>query len=218
MRRLLWLIAFAATGAGLAACALVSSLNDFSAVTLDASIIVMNPVDARADAPAVPEDDTGSDDATDAGPTPGDDGPPPGDDDADAEIDASAGDDATDGAPSDANDSAPPVDANDGGPPPDAGDGSACKAIVHFNGLGQTYTDCAPLGTYNADEAAKACAAADAGACTENTILCANAPMECTSGNPCMCWTYGGTTAGRARASGAAAICQCPLATDPPWN
>jgi hypothetical protein len=191
-------------------------LNDFSAVTLDAGTSMTKPIDARADAPAVTEDDTGSDDASDAGPPPGDDGTSPGDD-ADAETDASATDDATEGASSDANDSGPPVDANDGGPPPDASD-SGCKALVHFNGLGQTYTDCAPLATYNADEAAKACAAADAGACAENTVLCVNAPMECTSGNPCMCWTYGGTTAGRARVSGAAAICQCPLATDPLWN
>jgi hypothetical protein len=216
MRRLLRLIAFAAGGAGLAACALVSSLNDFTAVTLDASGTMTKPVDAHADAPAVTEDDTGSDDASDAEPPPGDDGTPPGDD-ADAETDADSGVDATDGAPADASDSEPPVDANEGGAPPDASD-SGCKAVVHLNGLGQTYTDCTPLGTYNADEAAKACAAADAGACAENTILCANAPMECTSGNPCLCWTYGGTTAGRARTSGAAAICQCPLAGDPFWN
>jgi hypothetical protein len=221
MRRLLWLIAFAAVGAGLAACALVSSLNDFSAVTLDAGASMTKPVDARADAPAVTEDDTGSDDATDAGPPPGDDGTPPGDD-ADAESDAPERDDADAEEVADVVDSEPPpVDASDGGAPPDASDGG-CTAVVHMNGEGQTYTDCTARGTYNLDQAAKACAAADAGTCATQSIICGindTETVECATGASCTCWTYETPNIGHARKTQlAGTICQCPLAGDPPWN
>jgi hypothetical protein len=36
---------------------------------------------------------------------------------------------------------------------------AGCTLVTHNNGLGQTWTDCAPLGTYNLEQAMKACAA-----------------------------------------------------------
>jgi hypothetical protein len=220
MRRLLRLIAFAAVGAGLAACALVSSLNDFTAVTLDASASMTKPVDAHADAPAVTEDDTGSDDASDAEPPPSDDGTPAGDD-AEAEADAPESDDADAAEVADVVDSEPPIDASDGGPSPDASDGE-CTAVLHSNGEGQSYTDCTPRGTYSLDQAAKACAAADAGTCATQSIICGindTETVECATGASCTCWTYQTPNIGHARKTQlAGTICQCPLASDPFWN
>jgi hypothetical protein len=229
MRRVLSLLAFAAGGGGLAACALVSGINGFTEMGLDASATtVTKPPDANADAPSVTSTDDSSsqddaseeppsaDDADDAASDAGD-GAPGDESVADAPTGADA--DAQTG-PEDASDAAPPpTDAGDGGSPLDAGDGGCSLPVVHANGLGQFFSDCVPLGTYNAAQAAKACAAAGAGACSPNTALCGNADMDCTTtANTCMCWTYAGSTAGRARASGAGPICQCPTATDPPWD
>lgn len=36
---------------------------------------------------------------------------------------------------------------------------TACTPVTHDNGLGQTWQDCVPLGTYNEGQAMKACAA-----------------------------------------------------------
>jgi hypothetical protein len=220
LQRVLGGFAFAACGGGLAACALVSGLKNYEAVERDSGATTTR--DARADAPATSDDDSPADDASE-----------------DAMQDAPSTDDATVDAPgdgaddapgddtgvgeagaADAGDAQPTVDASDGGGgAPDASDGG-CKPVVHGNGLGQFYSDCAPLGTYNETEAAKACAAANQGACMANTALCgAGADMECTtSANTCLCWTYLGANAGRARVSGAGVICQCPVASDPLWN
>lgn len=42
----------------------------------------------------------------------------------------------------------------------------ACAPITHNNGLGQTWTDCVPLGTYNESQAMAACAASFGSNCT----------------------------------------------------
>ena len=48
-----------------------------------------------------------------------------------------------------------------------------CTPLTHSNGLGQTYQDCAPLGTYNATTAMEACVAAFGGsACTDHGPDC----------------------------------------------
>jgi hypothetical protein len=231
MRRVLCLFALAAVGGGLAACALVSGINGFTEMGLDASATtVTKPADARPDSPSMTgTDDSPSEDDTNEEPPPVDDADDTGD--AGDASDGAPGDESVaDGptgadvdaepAPEDAGDAAPPpTDAGDGGSPLDAGDGGCSMPVIHANGLGQFFSDCVPLGTYNAAQAAKACAAAGAGACSPNTVLCGNADMECTTtANTCMCWTYAGTTAGRARASGAGVVCQCPTATDPLWN
>jgi hypothetical protein len=55
----------------------------------------------------------------------------------------------------------PDSDAGTGGAPPS----DACALVTHSNGLGQTWQDCVPLGTYNLNQAMKACSAANATDC-----------------------------------------------------
>lgn len=44
----------------------------------------------------------------------------------------------------------------------------ACAPVTHDNGLGQTWTDCVPLGTYDEAQAMKACRASDAALCLKS--------------------------------------------------
>lgn len=211
------LLAFATIGGGLAACALVSGLTDYSNGVVDAGTSVTKPPDARSDAPAAADDDVTEDrvmfdDTSDGASS----------DDADAETDGRPTEDvdAHDGGRvEDAEDGGPPPDADGGGPPPpDANDG--CVPVVHSNGVGQTYTDCVPLDTYGPDEAARACAASNAGTCGQNRFVCGGGPtVECTlMATTCRCWSYTGPTAGRVDTSKAGALCACPAQSDPMWH
>jgi hypothetical protein len=221
MRRAFRLFAFAASGGGVAACALVSGLTDYSLGAVDAGTPVTKPPDAQGDAPAAADDGPSADDVTEDRVMfdDGSDGAPS--DDADAETDGRPTEDVDaheGGGVEDAEGGGPPPDANDGGPPPDANDG--CVPVVHSNGVGQTYTDCVPLNTYGPDEAAKACAATNVGTCGQNTVLCIGGPtIECTlMAGTCTCWSYTGPTAGRVDTSKAGALCACPAPTDPMWH
>ncbi len=151
--------------------------------------------------------------------------------DADA---ASPGDGASDAmvAPSDAvadapGDAAEPVDA-----PSDAGGSDAstvCAAAgltcdagctMHSNGVGQSFYDCAPLGTYDLTQAFSACAAfsGDAGACGNDPIACSSGDQVCSSGSSvCVCWRYNGTNAGKVHNAGSS-TCTCIGSTNPTWN
>jgi|CZKU01.1.fsa_nt_gi hypothetical protein len=230
MPRAFRLIAFAAGGGGLAACALVSGLKDYSAVMFDGGEPVTMPKDARSD--AVADDGPSTDDASDdAGMNEdvNDGGASNGDADGDAGADGQVAD--ANGGPGDANDGSPPVDANDAndandaGPPPDASEGG-CTQVVHSNGEGQTYTDCVPKNTYGLDEAAKACAAANAGSCATQLIVCGpndTEIVECATvtNASCTCWAYQPPNLGRARKTAlTGSFCQCPtsLGNDPTWN
>ncbi|MHB1844228.1 MAG: hypothetical protein ACYCWW_05255 [Deltaproteobacteria bacterium] len=99
------------------------------------------------------------------------------------------------------------------------GSGGSCETI-HSNGLGQSFYDCNPLGTYTAQAAAEAAAAwaPDGGA--ESSI-------HCGTGNPtnldtlcsqfvgsCACWGYANKVAGEV--SGPGLGCSCP--TGGSWN
>lgn len=53
-----------------------------------------------------------------------------------------------------------------GGAVVDAG----CALVTHENGLGQTWQDCVPLGTYNEEQAMKACEASGAARCVDSKI------------------------------------------------
>lgn len=46
----------------------------------------------------------------------------------------------------------------------------ACALVTHDNGLGQTWQDCVPLDTYNAEQALKACEASGAVRCFDNGL------------------------------------------------
>jgi hypothetical protein len=143
---------------------------------------------------------------------------------ADAEIAARDGATDMDGAaPVDRGDGAPA--ANDGGKPNDGGgpadsDGG-CILVTHSNGIegGVPYTDCAPLDTRDDTEAAKACASANVGSCSKNTLLCGSrGPVECTQkAATCHCWSYSGAGAGHV-STGLGIVCACPGTSDPQWH
>lgn len=87
--------------------------------------------------------------------------------------------------------------------------GTGCQN-VHSNGAGQSFGDCAALGTYDATQATEACAAftGSATACTQGMICCGfrcpfSMPYEmsvCGSASGvCRCWEYAGANVGRLR-------------------
>jgi len=121
------------------------------------------------------------------------------------------------------------------------GAGPACQ-VLHSNGVGQAFYDCAPLGDYSQTLAVEACVAyvgaANSGDCTtpQSAYVCTVTPDAgvgpaeaiCTVGEPstieCACWTFQGVDGYVYQAPTAGAPCYCPLATDggagdfPVWN
>jgi hypothetical protein len=108
---------------------------------------------------------------------------------------------------------------------PSCCEGGVCEPL-HDNGVGQSYYDCEPVGTYSASLALKACTAY-----TGSASLCVSYPCTPSSLGPiicsalavspkvCMCWSYGGSNVGQVDNGGGsgASNCFCPQA-DPPWN
>lgn len=71
----------------------------------------------------------------------------------------------------------------------------ACAPVTHSNGLGSTWQDCVPLGTYNEVQATRACKASGAIECRV-TNCGANTPIVCGYGNSAYvygCWGYAGS-------------------------
>jgi hypothetical protein len=104
-----------------------------------------------------------------------------------------------------------------GGSPPSQ-DGSSCALVMHSNGLGQTWQDCAPLGTYDAQEAAKACIAFTGSRDNcYNSPGCADAPWVVQAIDPeqtyDILWGYTGSTAGYVGVNGA-----CPNSFGRSWE
>lgn len=89
----------------------------------------------------------------------------------------------------------------------------------HSNGLGQTFEDCEPLGTYNAAQATAACArfTGDATRCAQTTCSDGSAAV-CGSGTGvlCGCWIHDGDNAGRVRVSSGGS-CKCSGSSQR-WN
>jgi hypothetical protein len=94
-----------------------------------------------------------------------------------------------------------------GAPTPEAGPGGgACDAsgfTVHSNGIGQTFQDCAPRGTYNATQAREACSAftGKSASCTIESCSglekAADEQAACSTGSSiCNCWTFAGIHVG----------------------
>ena len=81
---------------------------------------------------------------------------------------------------------------------PDAG-GDACVLVTHSNGLGQTWQDCTPLGTYNEEEALKACKASVSTQCSVIQGVCGD-PLYLmegyNNGTFVGAWGYGGLNSG----------------------
>lgn len=66
----------------------------------------------------------------------------------------------------------------------------ACASVLHSDGIGDSWSDCVPAGTHNAEQALRACESAHAGPC--QAIDCggdAGAEAVC---NACACWTFAG--------------------------
>jgi hypothetical protein len=86
----------------------------------------------------------------------------------------------------------------------DAATDAPCTTYTHSNGMGQTWTDCVPLGTYNEVQAAKACAAYVAvmgGQCGADCIAGYSAREPDDAGDGCggtcitvAIWMYAPTT------------------------
>src|ERR1019366_5797192 len=114
---------------------------------------------------------------------------------------------------------APSVDPVGSAPGGDAGrcgcSGSACA--VHSNGVGQTFEDCVPSGTYDATQALRACAAFAGGSASCTIQSCSpggpgpdegvpgsGGPNRAVTGQAacsagalaCDCWTFSGENAG----------------------
>jgi hypothetical protein len=132
-------------------------------------------------------------------------------------------DDASPAAPQPGSDTPtanpPSIDAVGTSPTPakdPAKDAGACPCAsgctVHSNGLGQTYEDCAPAGTYNQREAQEACSAfaGNSASCTIQSCSSGGgggpgkASLDptleqavCSTGaTTCSCWTFSGENAG----------------------
>jgi len=102
----------------------------------------------------------------------------------------------------------------------DAGHDSGCTPVTHSNGVGQTWQDCVPLGTYEQSEAMKACVAATGSAAQCAVVGCGSAVqnMVCVNSTslPCDCWAYQSQSTG---VSGhVSTSCGCPGAGDPTWD
>lgn len=109
--------------------------------------------------------------------------------------------------------------------PPDAGHegtggspaagSDACALVTHDNGLGQTWQDCVPLGTYNLEQAMKACVASGAGMCIPNGKVCTFAEYEKVLGYTADgstligIWGFWGQIAGYV-AVGSESVCNAP--------
>ena len=109
------------------------------------------------------------------------------------------------------------VDA-DSGPQPDSGPCDGGAVYTHQDGLGQTWQDCAPAGTYDVTEATRACEASGAAQCA-TTGGCAGPSVVGTTGSQCYgVWEYGGPSQGLVRGPG----CTCPDpgigGTNSMWN
>lgn len=92
-----------------------------------------------------------------------------------------------------------------GGEPVDA-----CAPVTHDNGLGQTWQDCVPLGTYDLIQAMKACKASEAARCIDaqgcgagNFVVIGRDSADAIVG----AWGYGGFTESFVCAAGACSGC-----------
>jgi hypothetical protein len=89
-----------------------------------------------------------------------------------------------------------------------------CVPVTHSNGIGQTWTDCVPLGTYNTMQALKACAAflgVSVPACNVSPVSdCGGGTVSIAGGT----WTYNGPNEGHVQTSPNV----CPSVASPMWD
>ncbi|HEY6106690.1 MAG TPA: hypothetical protein VIV59_11945, partial [Anaeromyxobacteraceae bacterium] len=102
--------------------------------------------------------------------------------------------------------------------------GNTCQPL-HSNGLGQTYYDCAALGTpgtgttYTAAMAVKAGEAWAPGSSANPAHPCGSGFCNAVQANgQCAVWCYQGMLAGYAHLDDVDVVCVCPLQGERPWN
>lgn len=129
--------------------------------------------------------------------------------------DASDAISADDGVP---HESSPAESSSDVAPPVDSGSTDvACSTFAHRNGLGQTWIDCRPLGTFDLEQAQRARLAwpfkgtTTVGVCS-TTSNCVSAMSD----TECAVWCFDGPLAGRVLKS--ANVCSCPREDGASWD
>ncbi len=111
---------------------------------------------------------------------------------------------------------------------------SACGASVcttHSNGVGQTFQDCQPSGTYNEMQALEACAAFTGSRATCAVVACAQSGGSGAHGNAgsdqavcsagataCDCWTFSGSDVGLVQSTNPNKCEPCSKPGGSAWN
>jgi hypothetical protein len=97
--------------------------------------------------------------------------------------------------------------------------GSQCQT-VHSNGLGQSYYDCNPLGTYTAAAALEAAAAWNPSGAPASGLSCASQYcLGWQASNACAVWCYGqDILGGHVNLNTISIACICPIDSSPTWN
>lgn len=100
--------------------------------------------------------------------------------------------------------------------------------VTHQNGLGQTFQDCIPPGTYNSNIATEAAAAWPGAQIIGNLFSCGPASSSsetvvAVSGGSTASWAYTGPLAGRVELNNAGGATDgsdalCPTTASPPWG
>lgn len=113
-------------------------------------------------------------------------------------------------------------DGGDGGLEDAAPDGPALVCpVTHTDGIGQTWSDCVALATYNEAQALKACnafAAVHGGVCAMSSCptTAGGFTMVCTQATCVANWVYTGPVTGHVGPAGIG--CVCPTTSDPVWQ
>ncbi|TVZ01917.1 hypothetical protein EAS64_31250 [Trebonia kvetii] len=101
-----------------------------------------------------------------------------------------------------------------------AGGSTGTTSVTHDDGVGQTWTDASPLGTYTlaeADQAAGAYIGANGGSAFSVTCGTSIDAVQVLTGTQSVIWQYAGQYAGRVDVSSVAQQ-YCPTGTDPVWS
>jgi hypothetical protein len=222
-------------GPALVACASLTGLSAFAesdAETVDASVdLALDAADIRAD--DVRADTEAPSDALDRAETRAGDASAPAEG-GDAQAEGGEGDaetiDAGDARADAPTDGAPDASlACTASTCPSCGSGctpcctatGTCK-VVHANGEGQTFYDCAALDTHDQTQAMEACVAfsKNSSQCTQSSNFCSSIIYAICSvaASTCHCWQYTGPNAGTVQSPTTGCSAQCGSASDPAWN
>jgi hypothetical protein len=101
----------------------------------------------------------------------------------------------------------------------DAGADAPPPMYTHYNGLGQTWVDSTPPGTYNRAEAVSACSVSPVGPCYATGSQPCPGAISSVSGESGYAWAYSGPAAGHVSQKWPTwQTVLCPQVTDPTWE